>query len=492
MHRRVVAAVVPQTWRGHKPWNPDSEGAIPEEGDAEQNATTLGKRSLNYDIEANIGEHSRISRPLRRKMSSPGNSSVLSGSSLDDHERLRRSPESMRGNSLGSVPEEHGPNVHVEFPQFDDADPENDPEDDEWELQENGLYSGSYSRFVVMYSFVPATAVITFVILGLLPTFVWPIPSSLSRYPPGFPSPLPEILISGSLFSLAHILRVPFFSFASFLLRPQAAALLSTFLHVLLTNVLRLAALGLLQVRHFMDYPFPTWQDPSFRTVWWLAFNIAEVVVAIIQAYEQISLYRDVMIPEGRAHEFLERLKNDNVRMSDVRNPYSYQDPIRQVLVEPLDVEEDAAPITRDEPNEAGLGVQVDHDFDQLLAFKTREELEELYGVPIVQIPVFISCLQRFNSILLSVGLTLLLSSSYLRSPLSFPPSDHLQKPSLPNSNTPFFITFPLVLLVHTSLAMLYTPAILPRIGVQTAAYVGILAGLMSFFAGLAVWGALS
>ncbi|KAH7924194.1 hypothetical protein BV22DRAFT_527075 [Leucogyrophana mollusca] len=491
MHRRVVAAVVPQIWRGQKPWN--AENALPDEGTTERDVTVLGnRRTLNHNLEVDTNDHSRPSRPLWRRMSSPGASSVLSGSSADEHERLRMSPESMRRNSLlGSVPEEDGPNASVQFPQPDEDNLGNELEDEEWELEQNGLYSGSYSRFVAMYSFVPATVLVAFTLLGLLPGLIWPISGSASHYPPGFPHPLPEIVLSASMFSLAHLLRVPLFSLCSFLLRPAAAALLSTLLHVLLTNLLRLAALALLQVRHTMDHPVPTWQDPAFRTVWWLALNISEVLVALVQAYGQIGLYRDVMVPEGRAHEFLERLKNDNVRMSDVGDSYAFQDS-RQVLNETRDVEEDLPAPRPAWRSETVLGSQIDRDFDQLLAFKSREELEEIYGLPVVKIPIFISCLQRFNSIILSLGLTLLLSSSYLRSPLSLPASDYSQTHSTAYSYTPISATLPLVLVVHTSLAMLYTPSVLPRIGVHTAAYVGVLAGLMSFFAGLAAWGALS
>lgn len=102
------------------------------------------------------------------------------------------------------------------------------------------------------------------------------------------------------------------------------------------------------------------------------------------------------------------------------------------------------------------------------------------------------SCLQRFDSIILSVGLTLLVSSAYLRSPLSVPVADSRIIPYPIISHKPFTVTFPIVLFIHSSLSSLYTPMILPRIGIHTAAYVSVLVSLMCFFAGLAVWGALS
>ncbi|KAG1732663.1 uncharacterized protein EDB91DRAFT_666492 [Suillus paluster] len=356
----------------------------------------------------------------------------------------------------------------------------NDGFDDvEWELQNNGLYIGSYSRVVLLNGFVPLFAAVIFTVLALLPDLAWPIASSPSPYPVSFPFPLPEILLSSAFFSLAHLLRVPLYSLASLLFPSESASLVSTFFHVLLTNGLRLAALAILQVRHTMDYPIPTCQDPAFRTVWWLSLNFAEVVAAIVQGYEQLAYYRDVMVPEGREIEFLERLKSG-----------SFEEPIDDTTYPPEQEEfEDAL-----ENGESARSVEsrIDRGVEKLLVIKMREELEEVYGLPVIKIPVFISCLQRFNSIFLSVGLNLLLSAAYLRSPLSLPVSDQDFARSYASSNVPFIITSPLVLLLHSSLAALHTPAVLPRIGLHTAAYVGVLVGIMSFFAGLAVWGALS
>ncbi|KAG1775659.1 hypothetical protein EV702DRAFT_972794 [Suillus placidus] len=355
---------------------------------------------------------------------------------------------------------------------------DNDDDDDvEWELQNNGLYIGSYSRILLLNAFVPIFAIVIFAVLALLPDLAWPIADFPSPYPSSFPFPLPEILISSAFFSLAHLLRVPLFSLASLLLPPESACLASTFIHVLITNALRLAALVILNVRHTMDYPIPTCQDPAFRTVWWLSLNFAEVLAPIVQGYEQLALYRDVMVPEGRETEFLERLKSDSLIEPDpaLENPR----PEHEILQGELEDEEAQSVESR-----------IDRGLDELLVIKMRDELEEVYGVPVIKIPVFISCLQRFNSIVLSVGLTLLLSAAYLRSPLS--DQGQLLIRNYDSSYISFVVTAPLVLLLHATLAALHSPALLPRVGVHTAAYVGVLLGIMSFFAGLAVWGALS
>lgn len=105
-------------------------------------------------------------------------------------------------------------------------------------------------------------------------------------------------------------------------------------------------------------------------------------------------------------------------------------------------------------------------------------------------IPVFVRCLQRIDAFLFSLGFTLILAWAYLLSPLSFPAG--YEPPTGIYSNHPLAITFPLVVVVHLFLSLLHSPLILPRIGVHTTAYVGLLVGLGGFFMGLGLWGALS
>lgn len=236
------------------------------------------------------------------------------------------------------------------------------------------LLQGSYSRILLLNSFVPIFAFVVFTVLALLPDLAWPIADLPSSYPSSFPFPLPEILISTSFFSLAHLLRVPLFSLASLLLSPEHACLASTFIHVLITNGLRLAALAILQVRHTMDYPIPTCQDPAFRTVWWLSLNFAEVLAAIVQGYEQLALYRDVMVPEGRESEFLERLKSGSLDEPEptLENPYSPQQG-HETFEDELEGGETRSVESR-----------IDRGLEKLLVIKMRDELEDVYGVPVI------------------------------------------------------------------------------------------------------------
>jgi len=198
-----------------------------------------------------------------------------------------------------------------------------------------------------------------------------------------------------------------------------------------------------------------------------------EVGVAIWQGYEQVGLYKEVMIPESRIKEMLS--------LADVEELGGNTN---------VDFEQNGV--------ELGDAVQLalDHDLDRLVNLKAREELELVYGIPVIDIPVIITTLQRLDSILLSLGLSLLISHAYLSSSISSPlhPVSAFSSmlPTTHHGNRPLMITFPIAVTVHAALAMLYTPPILPRIGVHTAAYISLLGALGVFFAGLGVWGALS
>ncbi|EGO20145.1 hypothetical protein SERLADRAFT_442291, partial [Serpula lacrymans var. lacrymans S7.9] len=463
MHRRVVQTVA-AAWK----WNGETEGERDYEGGSRSAVASNGagqRLSSHHDrdyslhvqttfdapappilaSQPNTTSEQPRERPSWRRMSSPGGRSFASLSSLDDGDgRLRTSPESIRASpesmrrssaSLGRVVEENDAYPDDEVHNADVRPNEDDENEDyEWELQERGFYNGqiplsffiylllssyaqmhvirSYSRFITLYTFVPLTALLTFIVLVVLPLLFWPASADPHPHTRYFPSPLPEFLLSSSLFALSHLLRLPLYTLSSILLSPfhstTASTVLSTTLSVILSTLLRLSALALLNVRHAMDYPYPTWKDPAFGRVWWLSLNVAEVVIAIVQGYEQVALYRDVMVPDGREKEFLEGLRNAEGLNGNGNGRvigYGRKPVVGQVFDEPLDAADahanaDGAPggydveggdangrsgQARGADNRAwALSSQIDHDFDQLLALKAREELEEVYGVPVI------------------------------------------------------------------------------------------------------------
>lgn len=155
-----------------------------------------------------------------------------------------------------------------------------------------------------------------------------------------------------------------------------------------------------------MDYPLPTYLDPTFRRIIWLAigWSMAEVVVGVAQGYEQILLYKDVLVPEGRAKEFLRAFKDGGASASAdtsalwnnsgiwTRSSGFFEDGEGRYSPH--------ATITRDRASNGegwdGAGhrmysgqngdvtvqLQVEKDLDQLLVLKAREEIEDVYGIP--------------------------------------------------------------------------------------------------------------
>lgn len=287
--------------------------------------------------------------------------------------------------------------------------------------------TGSYSHLVRVYTIVPIASFLTWLLLASVPPLIWPTHAPEAPHAPYFPTPLPELLLSISLFTLSHLLSPYLFALAGALLpHPTATSVLGTALHVVLRNALRTAALPILAIPGGRAATFRT---PEFRRVWWLAlgWSLAEVAAGIAQGYETLALYRDVLVPEGDARQLVasavvgfppttwqqqqqqQPQKNDG---SDSASPPRAAD---ERLRESLSRGEDGAgsrpgevaafssssppPLVRGRQllplssssreawtaaHDAEIRLEVDKDFDELVAVKAREELEELYGFPAI------------------------------------------------------------------------------------------------------------
>jgi hypothetical protein len=176
------------------------------------------------------------------------------------------------------------------------------------ELRHNVCSAGSYPRLIRLYTFVPLTSLITWLLLGVFIPLAF-IPSQPHHpHPKFFPSPLPEFITSAALWSFSHQLRLPLFSLiSSAVTNSNVAVILHATSHVIVYNLLRLAVLPILGIRDDVEYSFPTRSDHAFFRVWWasMGWSFVEVIVAIWQGYEQLALYNDVMIPSSRVKEFL-------------------------------------------------------------------------------------------------------------------------------------------------------------------------------------------
>ncbi|KAJ6625961.1 hypothetical protein B0H10DRAFT_566900 [Mycena sp. CBHHK59/15] len=362
---------------------------------------------------------------------------------------LRSSPERIRriesSGVLNQVPEDAEPAAYRDGPSFQNHEDDVDWElEEELELEEQGFYRGSYKRLVALYTLAPLTALVAIVLLSLLPAFAYRCPNPHPpEYPylPFLPFPLPELLAPVALYALSYLLRAPLYALSALLLPfPLPAILLCTVLHTIISTLTRLLALALLLVRPYASYSYPTWHDPAFCRVWWVALGwaAAEAVVSVHQGYVGLALYQDVLVPPD----------------------LPLRDPERTPLLPTHHADSDP-------------DIEIDHDIEQLIALKAREELEDVFGIPLVLIPAFIPCLQRINSVLLSLGLFLLLGAS------------------LYSANHSWLLVV-LAAATHLLLAVLHAPIVLPRVGVQGAVYVGAVVSLGVLFAGLGAWGGVS
>ncbi|KAF7795104.1 hypothetical protein EIP86_006249 [Pleurotus ostreatoroseus] len=383
----------------------------------------------------------------------------------------RSSPEYRRHDSnLDRVPEELG---------MEESENVDRAEEVEWDLEDRGLY----------------------------PEIFWPLRHPTPRrHPLLYPFPLPEVLLSAALWAMAYLLRLPLYSGVSCLMgtiNPFFTTMAFNALHAIAFNLLRITSLPILDVREKMQLPRPTWHDPIFRTVWWLSLGWAliDVLVGIAQSYSQLALYRSVMVPEDRIAAVLATSSADESRTDLLSSS-------QEIL--PLSPRHEVPGIgmPAGENGKAGrstsgyarsldeaIRLAVDQDLEQLVNLKEREDLEEIYGFPVI-----VSSLPDSDPIILlrrAPGMlpiensrnTLVLSAAYLNSSLSLAVDTSFKSPT---NNRPFLIAFPIIVLMNLTTSLLHTPQILPRIGVHTIAYIGFLLGLGSFFAGLGLWGALA
>ncbi|KAG8931322.1 hypothetical protein FRC02_002870 [Tulasnella sp. 418] len=265
----------------------------------------------------------------------------------------------------------------------------------------------------------------------------------------------------------------------------------------------------ILQIRlsYWQDHPdwipYPDTQDDAFRQVFWFALGwaLVEVVWSIAQGYEQLALYRDVLDGERDKTKW-ETGSDDDAEVESISHRFVHS-AFKSVTPPEHSPYGQSRSLSILDPRANGHQVNLDSEMTQLINIQSRTELESVYGVPPPNIPVFIFILQRLDAMLLTIGLTLIVSSTYLSELIAHPltqlPSHHPSSPEPDFPPRPDVVaaalgTVPMyiiLVLVHASLAMMWTEA-LPKIGIHTASYTALLIALGVFFVGLASWGALS
>lgn len=269
-----------------------------------------------------------------------------------------------------------------------------------------------------------------------------------AHHPPYLPFPLPELLVSIAFSSLSHLLRTPIFHLTWLLQSIEDTryatyvTALSTFLscalHTVSALLLRVCSFATLLPMVSNSNIAVSTKSPVFHIVWWtaLGWSIAEATIGTAQGYQAISLYKDVLVSGGRQPRARSPSRdnipsphqgNDNGKGKQVAPPCD--DPRRERNAygalsndhaitpstnaaisrerEPLLCKGSNLSVTTsssfaslslhpsiawDNPAEQGdvdsaeseLQVQLDRDIDHLLAFRSREQLEELYGMPFI------------------------------------------------------------------------------------------------------------
>ncbi|KAG8712734.1 hypothetical protein FRC08_014145 [Ceratobasidium sp. 394] len=333
----------------------------------------------------------------------------------------------------------------------------------------------SYAQVIRSFALAPLACFLLLAGLVLLVTFAW----APTRDQPHSNTPYPYVphgrafLVGAAGWVVAYACRTPIYTAATFGGRwaSLGSVIVAAVCSVAAQEGLRLGVLSLLGVRlhawsgHPQWTPYPTPQDEAFRDVWWMAlgWSTVEAGLSIFQGYEQLALYKDLFEARDRDEETwrnttINALQFDSRTVSRSTSSAMDEDVKRAAILSPSD-----------------LASIVDEDLVQGIQLRDREALELVFGVPLPNIPVFISCLQRIDAQLLSMGFTLLVSAAYVS-----------------EQRTWLFrgIIFGLVLLLHSILTIVWAEA-LPRIGIHTASYTSLLVAIGTFFAGLALWGAL-
>ena len=230
---------------------------------------------------------------------------------------------------------------------------------------------------------MPLSSFFLWILLVFPPALIYHTPSPHSH--PSLPTPIPELLVSISLWALSHLLSVPTFTAATTFLSPVPAQILYSVITVLLKNLLRISALPILGVQHHSGRRPIEFDTPAFARVWWVAlgWSLAEVTVGISQGYEQLALYRDVLVTLARARELVILWTQPPPRGGSKGRGARDESGGSRTRDEPVRLGQAPPPLSR-LPSEAEIRLEVDRDLDQLVALKTREELEELYGVPAI------------------------------------------------------------------------------------------------------------
>ncbi|KAL7418412.1 hypothetical protein Q5752_006870 [Cryptotrichosporon argae] len=394
--------------------------------------------------------------------------------------------------------------------------------DDEYDEDSEGEDDGvpvvdvSWRYLSRLYLVVPVVTLVFFALLILLVAFAWPPSDAERKAGQKYPHPLlwKPFFIGLTTSITVQSLRVPCWVVVSWLpLSDSWTSYVSTVVHTTLHEVLRLAALT-------VTLASPT---SGFHSSYYLAlgFGAAEAAWGIVQGWEQLALYEDVLSGRVEDNEYAGESGWDGLSVVP-EDPERGESAIGLVLGTPAGARDRNEPRVIDEQAEREADeAELERKVGILERMRARHDLEQAIGLPFPNIPLPLHLLWRLDTLLLNLGLTLLLSAYYYNSyPIyrhAFPssPAASLSAASAANAGlglglgpglsvaayrdgpaahpsepSPWLPTVWLaVCALHVAVSLVWK--FVGRLGVGAVTWGGLIVALGSVFAGLGAWGGL-
>ncbi|OCF38115.1 hypothetical protein I316_00339 [Kwoniella heveanensis BCC8398] len=411
--------------------------------------------------------------------------------------------------------------------EWDQRSEDDEDDDDEFGLEPEIPVTWRYmSR---LYLLVPIITLVWLALLIMLVTYAWPPTRKEREAGQQYPHPfLWKPFIIGVFASCTvQTIRVPVWVVVSWARFSQGITTFwSTSIHAIIHESLRMSTLPLI-------IPSPT---SGFHSSYYLGlgWGVAEVTWGIVQGWEQLELYKEVMRLSPTSTSFRQR----GVRLPTDDDDLEAQTPTTVTIVntrtgngnaiktdpklssvtersdeddevleeEDEDEDEDEEGIEeREEQERIEEEDELERKVEILERMRARRDLEEVLGIPFPNIPFPLHLLWRLDTLLLNLGLTLLLSAFYFNSSPIYRHSSidtaasdtllvHGKRGNgivVPDTEPSkwLWLAWVLVALVHVLVSLVWK--VVGRVGVGAVTWGGLIVALGSVFAGLGCWGGL-
>ncbi|WRT70208.1 uncharacterized protein IL334_007203 [Kwoniella shivajii] len=438
---------------------------------------------------------------------SPRGSRRTSPSKIKDSQDDEYDEDSEEGNADNGILNENG----------DDIQEDTDSEDGSDVFGMEPEIPVTWRYMSRLYLLVPIITLVWLALLTLLVTFAWPPSKGEREAGQKYPHPIlfKPFIIGIFASCTVQILRVPIWVVISWFRFSQGQTTFwSTSLHAIIHELLRLSTLPLITIS-------PT---SGFHSSYYLGlgWGVAEVTWGIIQGWEQIELYKEVMRPSNpprllvgpndtqiNVHIDIEAqgqvLNRDHGQneSGDIKKGNRKTEGMLSSVIERSD-EDDDDQVVQDDDDDDDEEEEERREEDEdelerkveiLERMRARRDLEEVLGIPFPNIPFPLHLLWRLDTLLLNLGLTLLLSSFYFNSAPIYrhaPWTTTISRDaSIPDTEPHKWLwqVWALVSLVHVGVSLVWK--VVGRVGIGAVTWGGLIVALGSVFAGLGCWGGL-